>query len=263
MRRLILAAAVLAACMGLTATADERTDSALQTSQDVIGTTLPDLTFRDIKGKQVSLADFSGKPLLITLIYTGCADVCPTIIESLVPAVTAGQELLGETGFNVLTVGFDTKRDTPERMRAFAASHNAGGANWHFVSSDKPTMDRLTSAVGFSYFASVGGFDHMSQITVVDKTGTIYQQVYGSNFEPPAIVGPLKDLVFGRQRSAFSLQGLGDRLKLFCSVYNPVTGRYYFNYALLASIIIGAGCLIGTLVFLIREVRKSMRPRGV
>ena len=29
-------------------------------------------------------------------------------------------------------------------------------------------------------------------------------------------------------------------MKLFCTVYDPRTGRYYFDYSLFASIIIGA-----------------------
>jgi hypothetical protein len=147
-------------------------------------------------------------------------------------------------------------------MRSFARAHNAGGDNWYFAGSDKETMDRLSTAVGFSFFSSAGGFDHMAQVTVLDKTGTIYQQVYGSTFEPPAIVEPLKQLVFGGERSIFSLAGLGDRVRLFCTVYDRNTGRYYFNYSLLVTIFIGAGCLLGILVFLIRETRKSQRSGG-
>jgi protein SCO1/2 len=99
-------------------------------------------------------------------------------------------------------------------------------------------------------------------VTVIDKTGMIYSQIYGSTFEPPAIVEPLKQLVLGGERSVFSLAGLGDRVKLFCTVYDPNTGRYYFNYSLLVTIFIGAVCLLGILAFLIRETRKSLRSGG-
>ena len=52
-------------------------------------------------------------------------------------------------------------------------------------------------------------------------------------------------------------------MKLFCTVYNPITGRYYFNYALLVSIFVGAGCLLGVLVFLVHETQKSLRAGRV
>lgn len=256
---LILAGLALA---GPPAFAEDRTDAALATSQAVIGSEVPDLSFRGVDGKQISLASLRGKPVLLTLIYTGCADVCPAVIESLAPAVDTGEEALGEGSFSVITIGFDTRNDTPDRMRSFAREHNAGGDNWHFLSSDAKTMERLTTAVGFDYFSSAGGFDHMAQVTVIDKAGKIYRQVYGSSFDPPQIVEPLKELIFGREKSFFSLAGLSDRVKLFCTVYNPSTGRYYFNYSLFFSIVIGAVSLALVLYVLVRETRKSMRADG-
>lgn len=261
--RLITAFICLAIGLAAPAIADERTEAALQLSQGAIGGAVPDLTFHDAEGKRIALADLRGKPLLISLIYTGCTSVCPTIIESLGPAITAAEDVLGAGSFNVLTIGFDTRNDTPARMRSFARARGAGGDNWRFVGSDKETMDRLSSTVGFSIFPSAGGFDHMAQVTVLDKTGTIYSQVYGSIFEPPAIVEPLKGLILSGERSVFSLAGLGDRVRLFCTVFDPNTGRYYFDYSLIVSVIIGAACLLGILGFLIRETRKSLRSGGV
>jgi protein SCO1/2 len=255
---LMLAVVLLAA----PARADEQQTKALTVSQAVIGNKLPDMSFTDTDGKPLALRNLRGKPVLLTLIYTGCADVCPAVIENLAPAVAAGEDALGDGSFRIVTIGFDTRNDTPDRMRSFARQHNAEGPNWHFLSADQTTMDQLAQAVGFSYFSSTGGFDHMAQITVVDKDGVIYRQIYGSTFAPPQIVEPLKDLIFGRERSVFSLAGLADRVKLFCTVYNPNTGRYYFNYSLFASIVIGAGSLGAVLYALVKETRKSMRSSG-
>jgi protein SCO1 len=263
MLRLVIAATCLVLALASPAMADARTDAALRLSQGAVGDRVPDLAFDDATGKRITVADLRGKPLLVTLIYTSCSNACPLVIESLALAATAAEDALGKGSFNILTVGFDTRADTPERMRAFARAHNVGADNWYFVGSDRETVERLASAVGFSYFSSAGGFDHMAQVTVLDKTGTIYQQIYGSTFEPPAIVEPLKQLLLGGERSIFSLAGIGDRVKLFCTVYNPITGRYYFNTALLVSIVVGAGCLLGVLVFLVRETRKSLRSGRV
>jgi protein SCO1/2 len=239
--------------------AGDETEIAFKKSEAAIGSTVSDLSFKNVDGREINLASLRGKPVLLTLIYTGCADVCPAIIEKLAPAIDAGKEALGDDSFSVVTIGFDTRNDTPERMRSFARQHNVGGDGWYFLSSDQKTMETLASAVGFSYFASAGGFDHMAQVTVLDKNGKIYRQVYGASFEPPQIVEPLKELVFGRERPFFSLQGLLDRVKLFCTVYNPNTGRYYFNYSLFASIVIGASCLGAVAYLLVKETRKSLR----
>jgi protein SCO1/2 len=240
------------------AIADEA-DNAFRRSEAAIGGTISDLSFRSIDGTEVGLKSLRGRPVLLTLIYTGCTDVCPAIIESLAPAVDAGKEALGEDSFSVVTIGFDTRNDTPDRMRSFARQHKAGGGNWYFLSSDRKTLDILAEAVGFTFSPSAGGFDHMAQVTVLDKHGKIYRQVYGGSFTPPQIVEPLKELVFGREKPFFSFGGMVDRVKLFCTVYNPNTGRYYFNYSLFASIFIGVGCLLAVLYVLVKETRKALR----
>ena len=260
-RALAVGMAIALGC-SVSAHARQNEADALEQSQGAIGDVVPDLKFKSADGTQITLAELRGKPLLINLIYTGCADVCPATIERLAPAIDAANEALGSGSYDVLTIGFDTRNDTPERMQSYARSHGAGGSNWHFVATDQGTMERLTRAVGYSLFPSAGGFDHMAQITMIDKTGKIYRQIYGSDFEPPAIVEPLKELVYGREQSFFSVAGLVDRVKLFCTVYNPNTGRYYFNYSLFASIVIGAGCLLAVLAFLIREMRKHSLSGG-
>jgi protein SCO1 len=245
------------------ALADDWRNAAIGGSQDAIGNLVPDLLLTGADGGRISLAQFRGKPLLVSLVYTGCADVCPLVIESLVSASGAAEETFGKGSFNILTVGFDTRRDTPDRMRSFARTHHAGGENWLFAAADAATMNRLTAAVGFDFVAAAGGFDHPAQVTVLDGEGRVYAQIYGGAFGPPEVVEPLKSLIYGGAKPIFSLAGLGDRIKLFCTVYDPRTGRYYFDYSIIFSVLIGAGFLAGTLHFLLRELRKSVRAGRV
>lgn len=231
-------------------------EGALTASQIALGRPLPDLSFVDTAGKRISLSDYQGRPLLISMIYTGCSNVCPTLIESLRPSVVAAREALGENTFHVVTVGFDGRNDTPERLRSYAKMHDAELPEWSFLSADQETLDKLAQAVGFTILAFAGGFEHMAQVSVVDQKGALYQQVYGGTFEPPAIVEPLKDLVLGQRHPLASLNGIADRVRLFCTVYNPRTGRYYFNYSLIIGYVIGAACLLLVLMVLIREQRR-------
>ena len=237
-------------------------ENALALSEAAIGRILPELTFVDTQGKNVPLAELRGKPVLISLIYTGCANTCPVIIENLYQAIDVAQEALGQDSFNTITIGFDTRHDTPERMRSFARTHGVNLPNWVFLSGDQATVQKLADANGFTIIPSAGGFDHTAQVSVVDASGHIYQQIRGDEFGPPAIVEPLKDLLFGQRRAILSVDGLKERIKLFCTVYNPNTGRYYFNYSLLIGIAIGIASLTLVLVWLIREFKLSRRPGG-
>lgn len=241
--------------------AGSREDQAIARSQGAIGSAVPDLKLTGADGEPLRLGQFRGKPLLVALVYTGCADVCPAVIESLAAANATAGETFGEASYNILTVGFDTRNDTPDRMRAFARAHRAGGGNWRFAAADATVIEQLTRAVGFDYFASAGGFEHAAQVTVIDGDGKVYAQIYGGTFPPPAVIEPLKALIFGGARPVLSLGGLSDRMKLFCTVYDARTGKYYFSYAIFLSAAAGALSLLGVLAFLIRELRKNRTAR--
>lgn len=232
-------------------------DDAVAKSRAVVGETIPAIDFIDTKGQVVNLALYRGQPLLVSLIYTGCADVCPAMIDNLYPAVQAAQQALGKDSFSVVTIGFDSSNDSADRMRSFAREHGIDLPNWDFLAGTSHAVRQLSDATGFTIVPSAGGFEHMAQVSIVDRKGKIYQQIYGGVFSTPALVEPLKDLVFDRRRPLVSVGGLIDRVKLFCTVYNPNTGRYYFNYSLFVGMAIGIACLLLILSWLTREFLRS------
>lgn len=258
-RRAVLFLAALLAGQAV-ASPPSQADDPFDVSRAALGGQIPDISFVDTGNQPVRLSEFEGKPLIISLVYTGCADVCPAIIESLYPAVKEAQEVLGKDSFSVITVGFDTRNDSAVRMRSFAREHGIDLPNWTFLAGSSTAVDRLARAVGFTIIPSAGGFDHMAQVTFVDKAGKIYQHLYGGSFTTPAVVEPLKDLVFDRSRPVLSIAGITDRIKWFCTIYNPNTGRYYFNYSLFIGIAIGLACLLLVLSWLLREFLRTRGP---
>ena len=237
-------------------------DEALEISQAAIGRELAMLEFTDNFGQPVKLADYRGQPLLVSLIFTSCHHVCPALTRHLKTAVDAAREALGHDSFKVVTIGFDTPNDTPERMRDFARKQGINDPDWVFLSASAETMAELVENLGFIYFTTPRGFDHITQITIVDRDGMIYQQVYGGTFELPWLVEPLKDLIFNRPQSAHSLfSGMIDRVKLFCTVYDPNTGRYRFDYSLFVQIAIGSFVVLGVIIYLLVEIRRARRRK--
>ena len=231
--------------------------AALAQSQAAIGQHVGDYTFLDGKGKQVTLESLRGKPVIINLIYTSCYHVCPTVTTNLARVVNIAVDALGEDSFSVLTIGFDTQVDTPDRMRVFASQRNIDLDNWHFVSASSETMQALGTDVGFSYFSSPKGYDHMIQATVLDSEGKVYRQIYGMAPDAPALVEPLKELLYGKQVDATLIEGMFNNIKLFCTVYDPTTGMYRFDFSIFISLAIGLLTLGGTAWFIIRAWRKS------
>ena len=77
---------------------------------------------------------YRGKPLLVSFIYTGCFQVCPTTTRSLDEAVRALQGRFGDNQFNVVSIGFNQPADSPQALKAFAAQHRITRPNWDFLS---------------------------------------------------------------------------------------------------------------------------------
>jgi protein SCO1/2 len=237
-------------------------DEALEISQAAIGRDLAHLEFTDSYGKTVRLADYQGQPLLVSLVFTSCHHVCPALTRHLKTAIDAARDALGPNSFRVVTIGFDTENDTPERMQDFARKQGINDPQWAFLSASAESMAELVENLGFIYFNTPRGFDHITQLTIVDRNGKIHNQVYGGAFELPWMVEPLKDLIFNRPQSAHNVfAGMMDKVKLFCTVYDPNTGRYRFDYSLFVQIAIGALVVLGVFAYLIVEIRRARRKK--
>lgn len=231
--------------------------SALERSQSAIGNQLADLQFQDTRGDFVKLSEYRGKPLLISLIYTSCFHICPTTTKHLSTVVEKAREALGQDGFNVVSIGFDTFRDSPPMMEQFAREQKIDVQQWKFLSTDKVTIDKLVEDLGFLYFPSPNGFDHLIQTSIIDKQGLLSAQVYGMNFETPMLIEPLKRLVFSSKDEGLVRQ-LTDKIRLFCTVYDPVADKYRFDYSIFIGTFIGVCCVLALGLQLWKEWRLTL-----
>ena len=237
-------------------------DSAVATSQAAIGKPLEDYMFYDRQGHPVNLAAYQGKPLLISMIFTSCHHVCPAITRHLATAVDAAREAMGEDSFQVLTIGFDTPVDTPDAMRVFANKQSIDDPNWEFLSGSADEVARLVDNIGFVYYPSPRGFDHINQVTVIDRDGVVYRQVYGAAFELPWLVEPIKELVYNRPQPGDHIgSGLLNRIKLFCTVYDPNSGRYKFDYSLFVGMAVGGIIVLSVIFWLLLEYARTRRRK--
>jgi len=232
-------------------------DAAYARSQAAIGTRLGahQLTNRD--GRLVSLDDLRGKPLVVNLIYTSCYHVCPTITRQLARAVTSATTALGRERFTIATLGFDSANDTPERMRVYAREQGIRDDEWLFLAADAATVAALAAELGFTFEPSPHGFEHLSQVSIVDADGRIYRQVYGDEFIAPFLVEPLTELISGRPGHRSVVAQIIDKVRLICTIYDPRSGHYRFDYSLAVSVLAGVLCLGGTALFIVRAWRRS------
>ncbi len=239
-------------------------ETALATSQAAIGRMIYErqwassTTFTTPDGRVLALSGFAGKPLVISFIYTSCHHICPTTTKHLYKAVRKARSALGTNAFSVLTIGFDVQRDTPTMMGYFSDKLGINEAGWSFASADTKAIADLAEATGFLFYPSPSGFDHLLQTTILDAEGRVYRQVYGLDFDTPALVEPLKQLVFNSPTASL-VERLADQVRLFCTVYDPSQDKYRFDYSLFIGMFISFCCvgLLGRV--LVKEWRVSLR----
>jgi protein SCO1/2 len=150
-----------------------------------VGSIVPDFSLVDQSAEPLTLASLRGKVVAVTFIYTRCPlpDYCPRMIENF-RAVRARFADRMDRDLVLLTVSFDPKYDTPERLASYAAANRVAVPGWYFLTGDAAQIERVCDAFGIQYFAEEGLITHSLQTAVVDRTGRLAATVEGKDFTP-------------------------------------------------------------------------------
>lgn len=152
--------------------------------------------FTDQNGKKVQLKDFSGKVTVASMVFTHCTYACPRLTED-IKAIAARLSAQGIKDVNYVLVSFDTERDNPERLRAFAAEMGLD-QRWTLLQGSDDAVRQLSVLLNVQYEkAPDGGFAHSNLITVLDQQGRVATQLEGleaSNSETVASIQQLASL---------------------------------------------------------------------
>lgn len=225
-----------------------------------LGQPIPlDLEFVDETGKKVRLGDYFGKrPVILNLVYYGCEDLCPLLIDGLIRSLRGLAFNVGDE-FSVLTVSFDPK-DTPQLAAAqkARATQRYGRATseegWRFLSGEPAAIRKLTEAVGFRFNVDekTARYGHAAGIVVLTPEGAIARYFYGIEFSP-------RDLRLGLiEASAGRIGSPIDQLLLFCYHYDPAVGKYGLVITNLVRMA-GIATVVGLALFIFLTLRAERR----
>ena len=234
---------------------------AMRLSQAAIGRPVADVEFVIAGGGHLRLSELAGRPVVVSMIYTSCVHICAPTTAELRRAVREARTTLGAQSFAVLSVGFDTRNDTPERMGAFARELKIEDPDWYFVSVSEGGAARLSQDLGFLYAPAAGGFDHLVQTTILDERGRVYRQLYGQSFTGATLVDPLRRIRIGSSPVVAGAPGMLERVRLLCTVFDPKSGRYRFDYSLVLAGILGVLFVLTAALFVGRNWRVLVGPR--
>lgn len=154
-------------------------------------------SLKDQNGSLRTLADFSGKVVVVFFGFTQCPDVCPTSMVELAQVKKA----LGTDGekLQVVFISVDPERDTPAILKAYMANFDPS-----FLAL-RPTLSELAAvAKDFKiYYKKVEGsapgaysMDHTAGSYVFDGKGHIRLFTrYGSGSGP--LIADIRQLIKG------------------------------------------------------------------
>lgn len=162
-----------------------------------------DLALVDQDGATVRLREaLAGEPLVVvSFVYTTCTTICP-VLSGLMAGV---QERLGERAgkdVRLVTVSIDPARDTPERLKAYAARFKAG-PGWTWLTGEKEEVQRALEGLG-AYSPSFA--DHSPIVLVGDGRAGTWTRFNGFP-SPERLVEEVDELARARAATAAAAAG--------------------------------------------------------
>lgn len=130
------------------------------------------------KGKEITLAHFKGKPVLISMFYATCPHACPMLVSD-IRKIESQLDPKIRKDLQVVLVTFDPDRDTVDALHQLKKLHKVDD-RWHFLRTDPGVVRELAAVLGIRYrFTPDGAIGHSSVITLLDREGAISGRVEG------------------------------------------------------------------------------------
>jgi protein SCO1/2 len=185
------------------------------------------LTFRDEDSREVSLGQLIHTPVILTLVYLHCPNVCSLLLQNLADVLN---QLPAEPGkdYLALSVSFD-ETETPvlarEKKKMFLQmiQRPFPPDAWKFLTGDKENIQKLTDAVGFQFRRQGEDFLHPVALIVLSADGKITRYLYGADPLPFDLKMALVEASHGTIGPAIS------KVVQFCFSYDPKANKLVFN----------------------------------
>ncbi len=156
-------------------------------------------------GKPLSLADFKGRAVALTFIFTRCPlpDFCPRMnaqFAEMEASLAKEPALYAKT--QLLSVSFDPEHDTPEvlkeyRERFLRGVKGVAPTHWKFATGTPEKIKEFATFFGLTYLKSGDQFVHSLATAVIGPDGKVVSIRRGNDWEPPAVIEDLRKAAAG------------------------------------------------------------------
>ncbi len=167
------------------------------------GDPVPDFRLLNQSGKTIHLAQFRGRAVLLTFIYTRCplADYCPRMSSNFAEidrALAPDKALYRKT--HLLSVSFDPKYDTPTVLRSYGGAHTGrftdeDFAHWDFAApalAELPKLEQYFNVGVTGDSANPSSIQHSLSTVLIGKDGKVIAWYPTNDWKVAPVLAQLK-----------------------------------------------------------------------
>jgi protein SCO1/2 len=166
------------------------------------GADLPDYGLTNQNGEPIHLAQYRGKSLLLTFIYTRCPipEYCTPMSQNFaqIDAELSKQpDLYQKT--HLLSISIDPDYDTPAVLRSYGAAHTGKYGDekfthWEFATGTKDQIKGVAQFFGLRYYADADQIVHGLRTVIVKPDGKVAKVYRDNAWKPEEVVAELQKL---------------------------------------------------------------------
>jgi protein SCO1 len=167
------------------------------------GAEVPDFRLTNQSEQPIHLAQYRGKVLLLTFIYTRCPipEYCTLMSQNFAQIegeLTKQPNLQQKT--HLLSISIDPDYDTPAVLRSYGAAHTGKYgdekfAHWEFATGTKDQIKGVAQFFGLRYYADADQIVHGLRTVLVTPEGKVAKVYRDNTWKPEEVIVELQKLV--------------------------------------------------------------------
>ncbi len=167
------------------------------------GDPVPDFTFVNQSGRTIHLAQFKGKVLLLTFVYTRCrlADFCPRMSQNFADidkSLASDPALFNQT--HLLTLSFDPGYDTPDVLRRYGDAYTGSSSikkfqHWDFAVPPAKELPAVTQFFNVGVTpGDANSLTHSLSTILIGRDGRIVAWYPSNDWKPAEVFAEIKKI---------------------------------------------------------------------
>ena len=163
------------------------------------GDAVPDFKLVNENGHAIHLAQFKGRAVLLTFVYTRCPlpDYCPLMnknFAAIEKALATDPALYAKT--HLLSVSFDPKDDTPDVLKSYGEAYAGVGTkfmHWEFAVPPAKDLDPMLEFFNVGVTPGEGGtLNHSLSTVLIGKDGKVAAWYPTNEWTPAEVLAAMK-----------------------------------------------------------------------